>query len=548
MPGDNGLSDLLAAVGLANKDLVSNSAAAKSILEDQQQASQEEQNAVQRQADDTGIVTQAKDLAEKNAQAKNLQAATDLGTNPDGAGYVLNTLSQSLRQSALDADAKQSKLEHDLSISFFDHPIDYVAAQINMDKTVAQADAAISHRDSTAHALAELHQNTQSAAVTNNVLKQTVTNATIEADVDSIQAQAAEKKAQLRIQNGGIQVQGLRELGQMDLQQVNNLSIGVTGRNQADDAARADAHLKLAQQNADLALKEYNDKVAEKKATLQDTKDIADTVRTGAAAAGYTNISAIPDRKIISMLNMKDDNFMSFLKAGMKSQALGRPIVSENAGESAQMIGKNGAPLAATQDTVKKLFVNSWDHAKSPQGGQQGRYDISKPDQVTTAAGRFAVDSATKMAANIDPKDGTNIYAAPPLASVVQAPSIQNSTWYKKVLAPHMATGELKEFNSEQLGGLTAAAIQSGQISFKDAADGFQAMHTVAVRANNATKNFEGFGLPKQSSFILKLPTPMGALRSYDMSTPQGVQNYLSTKLRSVGMQDAISSNPFSIN
>jgi len=74
MPADNGLSDLLSAVGLANKDLIQNSVAAKQIVADQAQAAQDAQAAVDKQADDTGIVTRAQGIAEMHSQSQNLAA------------------------------------------------------------------------------------------------------------------------------------------------------------------------------------------------------------------------------------------------------------------------------------------------------------------------------------------------------------------------------------------------------------------------------------------------------------------------------------------
>jgi hypothetical protein len=531
MPGDNGLADLLNAVGLANEELVKNSAAAKEIAANQAQASQDAEDAVTRAGKDDVIVARAQGVAQMNAEANTQKRAAQLGVNPDASGDIVAKLSESWQRSAANADDKAAKLEHDLSISFFDHPIDYIAAQINMDKTVAQADAAKAHRDSDFQALSQVHQATQLAAATNAALKSTVTAATLEASLDKVAAEVDAKRASLRLQNGGIQIQGLRDLNSMTLNQVNNISTAFSAKNQAEQMDISRKHLKLAEQSADLQMKEFQQKMEDKKVAKEDMKNVADFVRSGAAAAGIQLPDS--DSKIITMINMKNDGYMDWFKSGVRSNSAGRPIISDNAGEAIKVVAESGAPLRPEQSTLKTFMQNIWTKAGSTEGGRTGQYDNTKKDQVTAAAGKFAVVEATKMQNNIDPKDGSNIYAAPPLQSVTALPAIKNSPWYSKVLAPHMATGELKEFNSDQLLGLTTAQIKAGNITFKDAVEGLQGMHSGAAHINNTTKNFSGFGLPLQNSFKLMLsPTPgFQNPRTYDMSTAQGVSSILMARM-----------------
>jgi hypothetical protein len=538
MPGDNGLSDLLAAVGMSNQELVKNSAAAKEIVAGQAQASQEAQDAVSKQGDAAGIISKAKDVATQHAESIVQKQAAAMGANPDESGEIMTTLASGWKNAAINAEDKASKLEHDLSISFFEHPLDYVVAHINMDKTIQQADAAVAHRESAFHALSEAHKNVQDSVASANALKSTVTDATMQANLDTIAGQIDQKKAELKLQNGGIQLQGLRDLGSMSLQQVTNLSSAYTAQTQAEQlqiAKRgqtiAEEHLQLAKQSADLQKKEWEQKVADKSATKEDLKNIADTVRAGAAASGIQLPDS--DSKVVTMFNMKQAHYLDWFNAGVVSNSTGKPIVSDNPGVAARMVVDTNAPLRPEQGTVKTLLVNSWTKAVSPQGGLEGKYDNTKKDQVTQGAGVFAVKEATKMMGNIDPKDGSNIYAAPPLTAVTQVPAIQTSKWYSSVLKPHMATGELREFQPEQLTSMTIQSIKDGQISFKDAVDGLQGVHAAAMALNNSTKNYTGFGLPDQKGFKVRLSaTPGFSLpRTFDLSTTQDVTNLLMSRM-----------------
>lgn len=543
----NGLDELLDAVGLANKKIAERSQTVQNLQAQQQQAAEQQQQSLETQKNSSAVVTKAAGVAQMDAEAKTKRFATDLGANPDDSAAIMGTLATSWKESAIAADRRLKKLDDGMQISFLEHPIDFIAAKITFESDVKNAEMAEKKRDSAKQSLMEAQQLTQGAAVTHNALKATVTEATLQATLDEAAAAITGKQAGLKIQNAGIQMDDLRTLTTMDTATINNLGTALSAKAQAVQQANAAAHLKLAQQSADQQLKEFNQRVADKKESKEDIKGIADTVRIGAKAAGIEGVTAMSDSKIIQMLNMKADGFQDFLKSGIKTQAMGKPIVSENLGETARIIATSGAPMRPEQGTVRTLLNQAWQTAGSVDHARIGGYDNTKVDQVTAAAGKYVATQAAKMKANIDPRDGTNIYAAPPLASVVELPAIKGSAFYRAVLDKQMEAGGLKEFNSEQLTAMTADAINKKQITFNEAAVGLQAMHAGAARINNATKNYAGLGLPLQDSFKTQFPAAVGfsANKTYDMSSAQDINRALMAKLSAGQLQTIYTNDPF---
>lgn len=540
----DGIAELMSAVGVMNDKAKERSVAVQELTDKQAQAAQEQDDALAKDADSTKIIASAKLVADKKAEQQVATMATRMGTNPDESSSIMDKLADDWRTSSLNAIDKQSRLEKDLSINFFEHPGAFIGAQMRMEQTVKQADAAVHHRDNAAQALNQAQNLTQGSVVQANALKQTVTEATMSATLDKIDADLQGKRAALRMQTAGIQMDGLKTLNSMDITTINNLQAGVNAKLQVAQLASAQAHLRLAEQQAKQNLVEFNVRMDEKKATKEDMEYYADTVRKGAATMGI-DLTGLGSTKIISLLNSKTEGFADYFNAGIRSQSTGNPTVADNAGETARVIAERNAPLRTEQSSIKKLFANSVATASSPQGAQGLGIDGTKKDQVYHGAGRYAVDQATKMQKNIDPTDGTNIYAAPPLEAVMKVPGLQNTPWFQTVMKPQMDAGGLKEFNPEQLVSLTAAAIKANKISFNDAAVGLQGAHTAAVRVNNVTKNYKGFGLPEQSSFNISLPNAYGILRHFDMATPQSVQQILSSKMNEDRVYKVDTTNPF---
>lgn len=532
------LAGLLNAVGLNNQKLQASSDVAQDIQSDQRQAMADQLTDLNTANSNSLIVKQAQVLADQKAEQDTAKFATTLGTNPDSSTEIMTGLAKEWQAATQDAITKRKALQENLDTKFLDHPVDWVYAQLTQESTIKAADAANQRQQGVQTALTFAQNQTQQAAVTANALKQTKTDAAVQAELESTKATLDANTQQVRINNAGINLRGIKELNDITLQQLNNLSTGYSAQTQAAHLGLAYQQFALTKKSTELQMVVTQDALDQKKLDRSDLADLASTVKKGAATLGYTDAAAFPDNKIIQLLNMKDDKYLNFLRVGMNSGATGYPVISDNAGEAAKLVVQTSAPMRPEQTPIKNLLKDSWTQAA---GGTQGigpdgkkfMYDNTKVDQVTRATQNIALQNARGQMNNIKPGDSSNIYAPPPLPQVFEIPAIKNSIFGQKVLAPQMAAGGLQEFNVDTIVGLTVKAIKSGDISYNDAVTGLQGTFNGAVALNNRTKNYVGFGLPPQMGYRTQVPNGFGWNKKVDLSTQQDVSNLLNSTMSS---------------
>lgn len=536
-PGDVG--DIMDAVQANNEQLIKRSAVVQDIFAQQDKDAQDMVSNMGIAGDSSQVVLKARELADLDAQNKGQELATRLGINPGASSDVLDKISDEWRSSKLDAIEKRKKLKDALEVKFLDHPIDYVSAQMGMESTVRQAEVAANRSAAAGRDFAEIQTLTQNIPAQMAALKQTKTAATVQATLEGAAAEIAGKIDAQKIQNAGINVQRINALNTMDSQQLSNLSVAMQTKNQAESLATSKAHLELSekqfaetQRMNNLAAEDRLTRLSEKADDREQMKDAADTVRLGAATMGFKDISAWPDSKIVALINSKRVDILDFYKTGMQSQSAGRPMISEDAGQVGRMIVQHNAPMSPAQGTVKTFLRDNFLEAGSDTAARTGQYDRNKPDQVANAARITAVAKAKGQQGNIDIGNTNNIYAPPPLESVLSVNGVNKTAWYASVMAPQMVTGALKETNPEQLVSLTAAAVKAGKVSHADAVKGLSLAFTAAAAVNNSTKNYDSVGLPLQTSFNTQLPDSLGVPRKYNLLTPQDVTRALAIKLR----------------
>lgn len=544
------LEELLAQMNVTNQRLEDSSVAVQGILAGAQQQQEEAISQQKIANEDSLVVLKSKQMAELSAQRQGLKAATDLGTNPDDSAQIMTKLSEEWKASALDNIDKNKQLKSDLDVKFMDDPVGYIKAQLNMKDHIEQADLAIRRQNSVQNSLMFAQSQTQSAVQTATALAATRSDITVQATLEGTAATMNSALAKERVNNAGIQMQGIQQLAGMSVSEINVLSTGVSAVNQAQQLEISKANLANSTKALGLQMQEKLERIANKQADRAELEGLADIVRKGGAALGFDNVSAFPTAKIVQLLNLKDSHMQDFLKAGMQTEAAGTPVVSLNAGETARVVSQTSAPLRKEQSALKSFFSEVWTKAASPEAGLAGKYDNTDVLQVTRASNGLAIQSANEQQTNIKKGDTTNIYAAPPLDTVFAVPAIQNSELYKRVFAEQMVASGLKEFDPQQLVSLTTEAIKRQKISYNDAAVGLQAVFGTAKEINNRTKNYAGFGLPKQMGFRTQVPSGLGILRTYDLSTSQDINNILNSKLNIFSQSAApvLDSRPFIFN
>ncbi len=524
---DNTLEEFMSAVDIRNQQLKDRSIVVQDLFKQQAETGAALEKNLAEQGEQSQIVLRAKETAALETQTRVLDQAAKMGVLPGVNSEVLDAVSDEWKKAKFASIEKQQKLAKDLDVKFFDHPVDYVVAQIKMEDTITEAERAAARSGQASKEFADIQSVTQHLPGQMAALAATRSAATLDATLKGNQLLTDEAVNKQKIANAGINLQGIQMLDNMNAQQVNNLSTALSVQQAAKSFEMQKAQFAQSQKMFQFQVEDRMEKLEQKKLDRQELDNMADIVRKGASVAGFGEIAAFPTAKIIQMLNMKDAKTLDFLRSGMATEATGHPIISDDAGQTARVIAQHSAPLRPEQKNMKDFFTDVWVTATSPEGGMKGKYDNTKLDQVTVGARGIAVAKATNQMQNIKAGDNSNIYSPPPLPAVFESAPIKNSVWGQKVLAPQMVGGQLKEFNPDQLASLTATSIRKGEISFKEAAEGLQAAFGTARLINNTTRNYVGMGLPPQSGYNTILNTGTGA-KKYNMETAQDVNTVLS--------------------
>lgn len=535
------LTELLDAVGATNQKLIDRSSEAQQILDSQKEAGDRLVAAQKTEGENTQIVQQAKELSALQQQQQTQSLASKMGINPNGAADVLDAVANEWKTATLNSIDKNKKLSDDLNVSFFDHPVDYVVAQVGMDKTIAQAKNASDRRGEAQKSFADIQTLTQQMPAQMAALSNTRTAATVQATLDAATAALIAKTEKTRIDLAGVQTDGLVRLNQMDTQQLNNMNTGFAMKNQQAHLDLARSQFALQQKAVQLQMEDRADRIETRKSDRAELEDTATTIRTGASIMGYEGASILPTNKIIGRLNSKDPMIMDMWKAGLASEATGHPVLSDSPGDVARIIVTNNAPLRPEQAAIKTFMQDVWHQSASAESAIAGGYDPKKLSDVTRAASGIALKNAATQMQNIKSGDNANIYSPPPLPTVLDLGPVKSSVWYDKVMKDQASTGQLKDFNPDQLISLTAGAVKNGTISFNDAAIGLQAAFGGARALNNLTRNYAGFGLPLQNGYNVKLQTGLGNVKNYNLVTPQDINSVLTKRISDEYSQ----SNPF---
>lgn len=535
---DSTLDEFFAQTEARNKELQARSSQVQKIFEQNQASADLIDKAMASQGENSQIVLRAKETASLEAQTKTLNQAAKLGVAPGVNSEILDAVSEEWKAAKLDSIKKQRTLARDLDVKFFDNPIDYIVAQIKMEGTITAAERSAARSSEATRNFADIQQLTQQMPGQMAAITATKSEATLQATLDINASDTMKAREQNRINAAGVQIQGIQLLDSMDAQRINNLHTTLSVKQQAASFELQKQQFEQSKKAFAIQMEERMERLAQKKADRDELELLANSVRKGAAVAGFENVTAYPTAKIIQMLNMKDAKTVDFLKSGMATEATGYPILSDDAGQSARIIAQHSAPLRPEQKAIKSLFQEGLQEAATPEAGVKGKYDNTKMDQVTQGARGIILAKATAQMANIKAGDNTNIYAPAPLMNVLDMGPVKKTAWAQKVMAPQIITGVLKETDPDQLISLTAVAIKEGKISYKDGAEGLQTFFSTATTLNNVTKNYKGMGLPDQVGFNTNVTAAFNQKVKKNLTSAQDIGNILNSRMIDNKMRD----------
>jgi len=531
---DDTLNQLLAAIGIQNKQVAAQSQTVQDMLAQQQTIQQDaiKQTVIAGESGKAGL--QVAELAALKAQEHSSNFAAHLGTNPDSATYIMNDLADKWRESQSESLAAKQSLVDKTSVKFSDNPAKWLINQLTLGDDITAVDAASAKEAQIKGALSFAQQATQSQVATNNAIAATRTAGSVQAKLDEAQAQVNLNVDRQKILNVGQNISGIMNLNQLSMEQIQLLGTANTARKQDEQFKFQKQEFDMRRQEMAMRVKEFSIRLEEKQATTDQMQSLASLTQAGLSALGYKEQAVFPSTKVLALLKSGVPLYKQALEIGMNvaSAPAGYPAISDSAGKLASLIEQTGAPLQATDKDIRNLLLSAQHSAKTPAPGKT--YDVNKPEQVQAEVDKLIEGETNKMLGNVMAGGKSNIYAPQPLPVVLSAnQAIANSNYVRTVLAPQMAAGAMQEFNPDQIIGLTKNAIREGKIKL-DATTikEMTGVFIAATQQNNTVYAYRGKGLQPQQTFnILSETGVFGSMNKYDMTKTTDVGRLLMKSL-----------------
>jgi hypothetical protein len=455
---------------------------------------------------DTPLSLKTKKLSELEVQTRKQEMLTAAQMSGEGAARVTNILAESLTNQAKERERLNAEYMAKQSVSFLDSPLDWLMNQVTApfeEEKLAATDARMAR---TADSIKKINDGLQQTAVTENEYAKKFTAASVESVATAAQNELNATVANARLQSLRLSAQGVKELFSFD-------SVGVDNAFKANQVKNSEEQLRLsreshalARQRAELEFKQIKEK--------EEFKDyVAAAMNKAIVDSGGNAVSPSQAFMLINSPGAVGKQAQLMFEVGSAAiMNKGVLRLGDNPVEVLTTMQKLNIPEPkdSQQRLVLDLVGKSYEAAKLQPGVKEGKMS----EQV--AANEALKSKVRDYNTNIDSRDKTNPYIAPPLTVLSQSRAVANTALYSKVLAPLVTAGGLKESEPKEIAKLALDGVKAGKLTAAEFVQGMTTLYKVAAEANNQKAQFEKFGVPAQTSY--RAATGFG---SYSFSSSQ---------------------------
>lgn len=444
-------------------------------------------------------------LAAQDAARK---VASSYGGNPDDVSFVMTQLGQQWMDTTQQQIQAEKVVQAKQSVSFLDDPLQWFSNKLTINSDISNYNNLEEQANTEYTALSRINTLNTQTADSMKAIAQTQTAATVAATSDLAAQKATIASKQAALQGILYNVKGIQDVTAMGQEQVSNSVAGANLAISAGHLSVAQAQLGIAEKEAGMRAQALQMEIDSKKGDVAFNQTLADQTNAGRASMG---LAPLPPVKILSMFKIGGEAGEALKQqytAGALTVATGKTLIASNPGTAARYLATSASPLTTTNPAVKSVvnvLETAYTQARNPQNAPALGINLKDINSVDNGVSTLVGQQVTTMAANIKPNDHSNIYQAPPLASLASMKSMQDNPLYQSVLKPQIAAG-MTETDPVKLLQLTSAAVQAKQINLQDAAAGLAGIFQSAVTMNTATKDYMRFGIAPQTSYITTLP------------------------------------------
>lgn len=486
---------------------------------------------------DTQTIDTQKAQGLLDAQDAAQRVATSYGGNPNDVSFIMTQLGAQWQQTEAARLDAEKVVQQKQSVSFLDDPLTWLSNKLTVNTDINNYNNLNQQSDDLFAQMKGINDLNTSTAESMRSIATTQTAGTVAATSDLAAQQTAIDSAKAQLQSSLYNAAGVKAVTDLSQDSVDNVVKGA-------QTAIAAGHLAVAQQQASIMQAELNQKTA---LYAQEVKDKQQADASDAQMLQYTNVGrsamglpALADStKLLTFIKMggpEAEAIKQQMTSGAMSSAIGgKPVIAATAGTSARLLANSGSPLATSNPAMKPvidLLSNSYTEAKNPQ--TQAALGINNKDlnSVDSGISSLVNNQVVQMAGNIKTGDASNIFQAPPLTALASMASVKSNPLYTSVLEPQVKAG-MTETDPNKLLMLTSAAVEAGQISVQDAANGMSALFRSAIALNTETKDYMRVGITPQTSYntTLQATGTFGGSSRIDMTNAAQVTTALMKQL-----------------
>lgn len=433
-------------------------------------------------------------MGELQAQQANLAAAKAAGAAIGQDGDILTAALQKLREDTLKYDAAQRKYsEIEANADLINNPLGWLRGLVQGDQARAQAEQARAVLEGSAAQVQTLNAATQQSVATQNAIKQTLTEKSIQ-DLQQAEMMAAAAKAnELQADALKIEVGGLTALQNMGAE---NFRAMVQGYNLITDAEERAANRKFREM-------QFEEMSALRQARLGKEEYYKEqTAYINAFLKSVDKPPVTSDQVKIGL----ESNAES-AQGWKKLYEQGYRLVNQN-GDPAGVYGETPSEVFATlnayqvklPDTAQPLFKNVIRSAAAEveellRADRTLTDDETRQREFKRLLDERAIEKYQQLGKDI--KAGTdNPHQIPDMATLLEAhPELANTEFAEFVVKPLIQAG-VTEFDVNKVAPVAASLVKEGKVTSSQMADQIADFVHKGVDIRNATNGARLLGLP----------------------------------------------------
>lgn len=430
------------------------------------------------------IVQQTQDAANLATQAGKMNRANELGINPKARSDALTALADTIASAYREVTVQADIIAKKQSVSPLERPLEWLVNQFTVNTDIRKHNTADRKLDAAVQQYQRLNTLTQSAAVTQTQLAESVTAASAAATAKNI-AIESELKANESLRKGLLyNVQGISTILQMKSQDLSTMF-------SIFNAQQAQEQFNLALANADRQREEFDWRKNEKKLLEQGENLLIERINAGrmlrlGADAKTLKAGTAEAKNAISLLSSNSPVGKELQDDYMRGE---QGVLATSPANALETFKTSTTKIAPAQYAVRQLLEDSLTEVqKSPS------FDPKNVAATKAAINQVARAKVDQMLAKVNPDDPSNIFNIPAIAAVIKnVPELQQLPVVVKVLAPRIAAGDNLNRPDDVFQAI-AGAVKDKTITYVEALDAVE-LYQRGVALNLASRNIENFGV-----------------------------------------------------